>query len=210
MKIMLEMAVALVTALGMFIFGVAVTAAALGEEPKSVPASSQSVVELWTEQPRKVNRAAQKFERLPSIRVVKNDTVRVAAKPEKSADPLETALDATETSALRPLQDQFANAHGRWCVQRYRSYRSDDDSYISYSGARRTCVSPYSNDLVSGAAFAFDEGGEGEPLVQDASHAVKSDGMADHLRKCFTRYRSYRPEDNSYQPYDGGPRRRCR
>ncbi|MER9071791.1 BA14K family protein [Mesorhizobium sp. M0904] len=22
-------------------------------------------------------------------------------------------------------------------------------------------------------------------------------------------YRSYRPEDNSYQPYSGGPRRQC-
>jgi hypothetical protein len=32
----------------------------------------------------------------------------------------------------------------------------------------------------------------------------------DHVQSCFDRYRSYRPEDNSYQPFDGGPRRQCR
>ncbi|WP_363220799.1 BA14K family protein [Mesorhizobium sp.] len=31
----------------------------------------------------------------------------------------------------------------------------------------------------------------------------------DHVQYCFSRYRSYRPEDNSYQPYSGGPRRQC-
>lgn len=32
----------------------------------------------------------------------------------------------------------------------------------------------------------------------------------EHVAYCFSRYRSYRPEDNSYQPYRGGPRRQCR
>jgi hypothetical protein len=32
----------------------------------------------------------------------------------------------------------------------------------------------------------------------------------EHIRSCFSRYRSYRPEDNTYQPFDGGPRRPCR
>ncbi|SIT59259.1 conserved hypothetical protein [Mesorhizobium prunaredense] len=31
----------------------------------------------------------------------------------------------------------------------------------------------------------------------------------EHVQCCFSRYRSYRPEDNSYQPYSGGPRRQC-
>ena len=30
-----------------------------------------------------------------------------------------------------------------------------------------------------------------------------------HVRWCSERYRSYRPEDNSYQPYGGGSRRQC-
>jgi hypothetical protein len=32
---------------------------------------------------------------------------------------------------------------------------------------------------------------------------------AEHVAYCFSRYRSYRPSDNSYQPYGGGPRRQC-
>jgi hypothetical protein len=31
----------------------------------------------------------------------------------------------------------------------------------------------------------------------------------DHIQVCFDRYQSYRPEDNSYQPYGGGPRQQC-
>jgi hypothetical protein len=30
-----------------------------------------------------------------------------------------------------------------------------------------------------------------------------------HEDWCLARYRSYRIEDNSYQPFDGGPRRAC-
>ncbi|CAH2409678.1 Lectin-like protein BA14k [Mesorhizobium escarrei] len=29
------------------------------------------------------------------------------------------------------------------------------------------------------------------------------------MQYCFNRHRSYRPEDSSYQPYSGGPRRQC-
>lgn len=31
----------------------------------------------------------------------------------------------------------------------------------------------------------------------------------DHVQYCFSRYRSYRPEDNTYQAYSGGPKRQC-
>ncbi|WP_404947050.1 BA14K family protein [Rhizobium terrae] len=31
-----------------------------------------------------------------------------------------------------------------------------------------------------------------------------------HEEWCFARYRSYRAEDNSYRPFEGGPRRTCR
>ncbi|MER9869926.1 BA14K family protein [Mesorhizobium sp. M0136] len=29
------------------------------------------------------------------------------------------------------------------------------------------------------------------------------------MQYCFSRYRSYRPADNTYQPYSGGPRSQC-
>ena len=34
--------------------------------------------------------------------------------------------------------------HVSWCYDRYRSYRSSDNSYMSSSGYRRECNSPYS------------------------------------------------------------------
>jgi hypothetical protein len=156
-----------------------------------------------------VNRAAQNFERLPAMPVPNNESVKIAANPQTNAYLLNTSLDTTETASVRSLDDPFATAHLRWCVERYRSYHSEDDSYTSYSGTRRACVSPYSNDLVIGAASAPIEGIDEDAFLHDASHAVAGDGMSDHIRKCFIRYRSYRPEDNSYQPYGDGPRRQC-
>ncbi|MEM5582149.1 BA14K family protein [Roseibium sp. AS2] len=34
-------------------------------------------------------------------------------------------------------------AHYQWCNQRYRSYRSADNTFQPYNGPRRACVSPY-------------------------------------------------------------------
>lgn len=51
------------------------------------------------------------------------------------------------------------------------------------------------------------------PVVDQASLESAPDIDSDseeHIRSCFARYRSYRPEDNTYQPFDGGPRRQCR
>ena len=36
-----------------------------------------------------------------------------------------------------------ADAHVRWCYDRYRSYNAADNSYLPYSGPRRACRSPY-------------------------------------------------------------------
>lgn len=36
------------------------------------------------------------------------------------------------------------SAHVRWCHNRYRSYRSWDNTYQPYNGPRRQCWSPYS------------------------------------------------------------------
>jgi len=35
------------------------------------------------------------------------------------------------------------SAHVRWCDDRYRTYRSSDNTYMSSSGYRRECNSPY-------------------------------------------------------------------
>ena len=103
------------------------------------------------------------------------------------------------------------------------------DSYTAFSGELRPCVSPFIKQ--SKALFAGEDGlGDGSGLglnvspVEDSTDAGHSDFPVvhyasdtvafgyfseDHISDCFSRYRSYRPEDNSYQPYDGGPRRQC-
>ncbi|UVK41760.1 BA14K family protein [Mesorhizobium sp. AR10] len=104
------------------------------------------------------------------------------------------------------MQDvNLSVAHVDWCGSRYRSYRPGDNSYLSYSGERRDCISP----LLAGAA-------ESQPLDENVSFvnfASTSDHAAgyvnDHQQYCFSRYRSYRAEDNTYQPFSGGPRRQC-
>lgn len=40
-------------------------------------------------------------------------------------------------------QPSYGNAHVQWCYNRYRSYRSSDNTFQPNSGPRRQCVSPY-------------------------------------------------------------------
>ena len=129
-------------------------------------------------------------------------------------------------------------AHVAWCANRYRSYRPQDNSYRAYSGEMRPCVSPYldpgrstsggtiGSETARGGVVpemapgetAPDEIGPGNYPDEQAMDGPPDDGpgwgdapvvSADHVDYCFNRYRSYRPEDNSYQPFDGGPRRQC-
>lgn len=129
-------------------------------------------------------------------------------------------------------------AHVEWCANRYRSYRPQDNSYRAYSGEMRPCVSPYldpgrstSGETIGGETArggvvpemapgetAPDEIGPGNYPDEQAMDGPPDDGPGwgdtpvvspDHVDYCFSRYRSYRPEDNSYQPFDGGPRRQC-
>jgi len=36
------------------------------------------------------------------------------------------------------------SAHVQWCYNRFRSYRSSDNTFQPYNGPRRPCISPYS------------------------------------------------------------------
>lgn len=38
----------------------------------------------------------------------------------------------------------YGNRHVNWCANRYRSYRTSDNTFQPNHGARRRCVSPYS------------------------------------------------------------------
>jgi hypothetical protein len=115
------------------------------------------------------------------------------------------------------------DAHVAWCAERYRSYRPGDNSYQPYGAdGRAPCVSPYFGDEGgaqagdrgdgAGAEYAVDEQPAQDGPVFIAETVDEGGGPVmtrDHIQSCFDRYRSYRPEDNTYQPYGGGPRQQC-
>ncbi|MFI0848674.1 BA14K family protein [Mesorhizobium sp. IMUNJ 23232] len=103
-------------------------------------------------------------------------------------------------------------AHVQWCSERYRSYRPGNNSYRSYSGSQRECVSPFT----SGSRTREEEEVDHADIGIDRPHAryAVEEGPASfltprHIASCFARYRSYSPENNSYQPYGGGSRQQC-
>ncbi|PBC11228.1 BA14K family protein [Mesorhizobium sp. WSM3859] len=162
---------------------------------------------------------------------------RLQPLPDVSA-PTQPAPDANATQQPAPADEQAERqlpvAHLQWCASRYRSYRPAENSYRSYSGELRPCISPYyggdrtastgtriSDDQTSddqaemegyapsGDGYATAYGAPPEEISPEAAQASSRQVSADHVDYCFSRYRSYVPRDNSYQPYDGGPRRQC-
>jgi hypothetical protein len=166
-----------------------------------------------------------------------NQSVSMASSEEEAiAGEDAQPLDETITGSIAPSEvtssetyDEplLSEAHLEWCSSRYRSYRPRDNSFTPYSGGRKQCESPFSagsgsDELASGderispppaeedsfpEEIAAPENNEVEQAAADARPAGY--GSWEHAQSCFARYRSYRPEDNSYQPYGGGPRRQC-
>ena len=242
MKALLAIVAGFGASLGMFAGGLAFAVYLLAVEPERQPGPSVDVADLWSAEPRKVDKAAQDFERLPPATVPGPERTAEEAAPVPipgQVDDFDTGsvqAAAGEDAGAEPAEpaftDELSAAHRAWCAERYRSYRPADDSYTSYSGAEQPCVSPFSGDMAAASGAAASDGAPSwvaesypelleEPAVQYASDgpdafapndALASDAFAsdDHVSHCFSRYRSYRPEDNSYQPYGGGPRRQCR
>jgi hypothetical protein len=121
----------------------------------------------------------------------------------------------------QPPSSGLPAEHMAWCASRYRSYRESDNSYAPYSGGRRPCISPYLDGENAGQFDSLKRSGD-DSYVEAAGdqsdqvdYITADDGQglqmrSNHVEYCFSRYRSYRPEDNSYQPYGGGPRQQCR
>jgi hypothetical protein len=137
-------------------------------------------------------------------------------------DGMTTAsLTANEAPEDEPARDEhrvtIMDAHVEWCLDRYRSYRPADNSYQPYGAAGRApCVSPFLSDDGGTQTgdfsdeFAVDDyPAQDEPVFIAETVDEGSVMTRDHIQACFDRYQSYRPEDNSYQPYGGGPRQQC-
>ena len=171
----------------------------------------------WTTEP--VAASAEGFERIPSrfsMAAQASEQTSDQSGEAGTVDPTLTSAIAVSGEAKEPARDDEALlAHVQWCSERYRSYRVEDDSYRPYRGGRQACISPFSDAIAARdiATAGYDQAPEAETqaTVQLASAGGWSatDLSADHVDACYSRYRSYRPEDNSYQPYGGGPRRQC-
>lgn len=199
-----------VLTLAVFASGLAFATWLLIAKPVPPAAPVSSVAELWAKDPRPVNPASQRLERLPARPVpVRTSEVDRTAKPADTAAA--SIADTTATGSIKPAVEERQTlpvAHVEWCASRYRSYRPNDNRYTSYSGQQRPCISPYL-DITNDGSYveASDTSSvEGYPRPDETGDAELS---SDHVQYCFGRYRSYRPEDNSYQPYSGGPRRQC-
>jgi hypothetical protein len=216
-----------VVSLGMFVFGVVFATSLLTAEPVRRPGPSVDVAGLWTEQPRTVNTASQDLERLPAAPLASGPEASDAVGAVSEASPRPGPDETVVTGALEPApareqqaaMAELSAAHVEWCSRRYRSYRVGDNSYTPYAGGRRPCVSPYSGDVISAVegvpatdsvVYAEQAGDPSLPSPEWVSAGPMDDFTSEHVADCFSRYRSYRPEDNTYQPYGGGPRRQCR
>jgi hypothetical protein len=205
MKALLGIVGGFVLTLAVFCSGLVFAAWILAAKPVRQATPSISVVDLWTRDARPVNRASQSFQRIPA------EQTQV---PDGSALAKGAAPDSTATSAVQPSTGdenspaELPPAHVEWCASHYRSYKPEDNSYRAYTGRQRQCISPYldvASEQTPNAGFdeaSFTSNG-------DESTEVHPQLSAEQIDSCFSRYRSYRPEDNSYQPYSGGPRRQC-
>ena len=239
MKPVLAAAAGFTLSLGMFAGGAVLATYTLTAKPVGDQVGpTQDVAALWTLEPKPVDPDAQDLERiaaapLPPEPKVAERSARGPAEVEEitiaSADPDAWPqdgmdVDQSTTSAIRAPQDMPAEevagarlpaAHVQWCADRYRSYRIETNSYTPYSGGQKSCVSPYSGQDETTASAEFAQVAMTSDK-QTGAYAIASttgrhvEMASRHVQSCFDRYRSYRPEDNSYQPYGGGPRQQCR
>lgn len=227
MKAALAVAGGFLLSLAVFGSGALLATFLLAAKPVSPAVSGRYQADLWTAEPRVVNSASQDLERLPGpLPAVGEKSGSTGSAGHEAIAPTNASLDGTTTASLQAADDEpgafrpdLNAAHVEWCANRYRSYRPEDNSYSPFSGGRRTCVSPYSDGgaaegiatMPSAVAANYREDVEHLPAFASLSNDAGQDVYitSEHVQYCFSRYRSYRPEDNSYQPFGGGPRRPC-
>lgn len=209
------------------IFATAILAVEAREEER--PALSMDSTGVWTTEPVRVASAAA----APASPATPATPTKVTPiRPAEATAPAEPQDDdqLTTASLPPPLEERPAPAedpamiaaHVDWCASRYRSYDPGDNSYRSYSGGLRDCVSPYLEEaLAENTVMEADAGNDlandglgndiGGDMIVDERVSYMDGGPApvEHIQACMSRYRSYDPGDNSYQPYGGGPRMQC-
>lgn len=236
MKTIAALIAGLLLSVATYLGGV-VTGTTLSHGTTQLKPQNMDTASLWTSEPMLVHRERQVLTRLPARRQPGTETAttinrtgidgNVAYSPRNGTNlpavDAQGGVDDMTTGAIDPDQkiDPSQQAHVEWCSRRYASYRPADDTYKPYSGGRRPCMSPKldivatetSPDSTAATAQQPSEmtGNESQPEVQAASYDESASiNDSAHARSCASRYHSYDAEDNTYQPYDGGPRRQCR
>ena len=212
MKTVLMITSSLALALVMFVSGTIAATMFFSAEPDRHLSLTADTTALWTNEPVRVNTSAQEFERLPAVPVplatLQNTDI---------VEPGQRAVSPAEDTGQPVASPETTAGHMEWCSSRFRSYRSIDNTYAPYSGGRRICISPYNGAVDAAIGIPFPPANtdvkasrnQASGLVQYVSAEAPGYRDEDHIQSCISRYRSYRPEDNSYQPYSGGPRRQC-
>jgi len=138
MKAFASLAFGIVCAVGAGIVGIS-AASAVMSNPEGPHLTALSEPDLWTSEPVRVDVAKQRYERvkpLYSSYVTNGAVVKIA-----------TTTTVERSLASESAKDELAAAaaHRDWCVQRYRSYDGTKNTYRSFSGEIRTCVSPFAS-----------------------------------------------------------------
>jgi len=228
-KSLLLVLASLVLVLSVFMSGIYVATYFISE-PEPHKFAHLDTPDLWTSTPVRVDETKQAYVRVPGLPIVASLPATDLPDARSGSQNGHSAqlVDNTVTGAVETADGQDAGgtaidpAHADWCFARYRSYRVEDNSYQPFSGGpRRQCESPVSRSFQSASASRTTAGTGNETVdgsVETVSDAVPSDTAENltggtqsrsHTEWCLGRYRSYRVEDNSYQPFDGGPRRAC-
>jgi hypothetical protein len=209
-----------------------VSATAMLTTRSPVQLAGASVSELWTTAPVKVDTAAQSLERVAARPLPLSSNLKADLQPgvptiSEASEPSPGLNDRSPLAGVEAVSDdmpqEMTAEHLEWCGSRYRSYRPRDNSYTPFSGGRRQCKSPYvgRQTLSLADAGAISEAPDAvesfeKPRTTDleSEHQVAdiarfATGDPAHIQSCFARYRSYRVDDNTYQPVSGAPRRQC-
>lgn len=177
-----------------FAGGAAMAIVHLSTKPSESSARVDSTSIEFPLQPVKVDVASQNYERIGQS--------ASSASTNTPGEEVETDTDLLTTAALPESDDEtiLSEEHVAWCSSRYRSYQVADNSYQPYRGGRRECLSPF---------FKVAKVEDDETYQLAASQEADRPLTSDFIASCMSRYRSYRVEDNTYQPYGDGPRVQC-
>ena len=163
-----------------FLSGVIITANVIAE-PEPHKFANIDTPDLWTSKPKEVDTAKQAYERLPDAPPPKIQTT--VNEPPKSIAPV--AQPAPQIGSANSENPSLTSTVDRTMT-------------ASIPG------NPTQPEPIDPSQPIPDANNSMQP-VQSRNSTVD----AASAQFCYARYRSYRVEDNSYQPFDGGPRRQC-